>query len=60
MITIQINGKTYSVSDRIAQIIRWLLQNERRLSQPNKANITFDCIGKTTVTSKFIAHEKIS
>ena len=39
--------RRYELRGRVAGIVRWLAENEGRLTQPRRVQVTFDCAGSS-------------
>ena len=47
---VQVDGRSWSVSGRVARIVMWLLQKADRIERMERVRITFNCSGKTIST----------
>lgn len=46
MIEIHNNGQVYLITtERVEQIIRWLVSNEKRMISPERMQVSFHCAG---------------
>ena len=47
---VQVDGRSWSVSGRVAKIVLWLLQKADRIERMERVRITFNCSGGTVST----------
>lgn len=60
MIEIHNNGQVYLITtERVEQIIRWLVTNERRMMLPDRMQVTFHCAGERVMRVEVKELEKL-
>ena len=42
---VQDGRQAYELRGRVEALVRWLVRNEERITQPAKVQVTFDCAG---------------
>jgi len=50
--------RRYELRGRVAGIVRWLAENEGRLTQPGKVQLVFDCAG-SSVSAEVRERERV-
>jgi len=50
--------KPLNGNGRVAKIVRWLIDNQERVSRPERVQLTFDCAGRS-VEAELKEREKV-
>ena len=56
---VQDGRRSYELRGRVEALVRWVVQNEERITRPTKVQVTFDCAGKT-VSAEVRERERVT
>lgn len=56
MVKVSIDGQFYLVEERIARMVRWLIERREDICGPDKVSVEFHCAGKD-IQRKLTHHE---